>query len=245
MKRLLVLEDEATIREFEVLNLTRAGYDVMETGNGDEALAIYDREGGRFDIAILDIMTEGTDGLTVCKELRKRSNSLGIILLTAKTQEFDKVNGLTQGADDYVTKPFSPSELVARVDALHRRVAMQHHPETPSETKVLEVLRSGRFALNTRKRILYKDDKPMDLTQVEFQIVEFFLSHPGVPLSRAQILHHIWGEQFFGEEKIVDVNIRRLRVKIEEDPSNPQYILTAWKQGYEWNIAPRRRDGKE
>lgn len=244
MKRLLVLEDEEAIREFEVLNLTRAGYEVAETGNGDEAIAIYDREGGNFDIAVLDIMTEGADGLTVCKELRKRSNSLGIILLTAKTQELDKVNGLMQGADDYITKPFSPSELVARVDALYRRVALQKQTNAVSVPQVLEVLRSGRFELNTRKRILYKDEKPMDLTQVEYQIVEYFMSHPGVLLSRSQILRRIWGENYVGEEKIVDVNIRRLRVKIEEDPSNPNYIMTVWGQGYEWNQTPRRKDRK-
>ena len=155
MKKILVAEDEQAIREFVVINLRRAGYDTYEAETGDKALEIYERENGDIDVAVLDIMMPGNnDGLAVCKELRRRSNSIGIIMLTAKTQEMDKVSGLMMGADDYVTKPFSPSELVARVDAVYRRVAMT---ESKGDSVFKEEIRSGNFALNLRNRSLMKD----------------------------------------------------------------------------------------
>lgn len=148
MKKILIAEDEQAIREFIVINLERAGYDVTEAENGDQALEIYARENGDFDVAILDIMMPGQhDGLSVCKELRHQSGSIGIILLTARTQEMDKVSGLMMGADDYVTKPFSPSELVARVDAVYRRVALE---QMRVENHFTEEIRSGEFSLNLR-----------------------------------------------------------------------------------------------
>lgn len=232
MKRILVAEDEQVIREFEVINLKRAGYDVFEAENGEQALKIYDQEGGNFDVAVLDIMMPGEyDGLAVCRELRKRSNTIGIIMLSAKTQEMDKVSGLMMGADDYVTKPFSPSELVARVDAVYRRVALA---EMRSENHFKEEIRSGEFFLNLRNRTLMKKGSPIELTQVEFQIMEYFFSNPGTALDRTDILKHVWGEAYFGEEKIVDVNIRRLRMKVEDEPSNPKHIVTVWGLGYKW-----------
>lgn len=232
MKRILVAEDEQVIREFEVINLKRAGYDVFEAENGEQALKIYDQEDGNFDVAVLDIMMPGEyDGLAVCRELRKRSNTIGIIMLSAKTQEMDKVSGLMMGADDYVTKPFSPSELVARVDAVYRRVALA---EMRSENHFKEEIRSGEFSLNLRNRTLMKKGSPIELTQVEFQIMEYFFSNPGTALDRTDILKHVWGEAYFGEEKIVDVNIRRLRMKVEDEPSNPKHIVTVWGLGYKW-----------
>ena len=154
MKRILVAEDEQAIREFVVINLKRAGYDAFEAVNGEQALEIYEKENGNFDVAVLDIMMPGAyDGLAVCRELRKKSGSIGIIMLTARTQEMDKVNGLMMGADDYVTKPFSPSELVARVDAVYRRVALA---EMRQENNFKEEIRSGEFALNLRNRALMK-----------------------------------------------------------------------------------------
>ena len=173
----------------------------------------------------------GMDGFQVCKELRQRNGSIGIIMLTAKTQEMDKVTGLLLGADDYVTKPFSPSELVARVDALHRRVVLA---QKSKESNFKEELKSGEFVLNLRNRALLKNGKMIDLTQVEFQIMEYFFSNPGVALDRLDILTHVWGESYVGEDKIVDVNIRRLRMKIEDEPSNPKYIVTVWGLGYKW-----------
>ena len=231
MKRILVVEDEDAIREFVVINLQRAGYDVVEANSGEAALQKYEENHGEFDVAILDIMMPGIDGLTVCKELRKKSGNRGIIMLTAKTQEMDKVTGLMLGADDYVTKPFSPSELVARVDSLYRRVAIA---EMREENNFQEELVSGDFVLNLRNRALKKKGRMIELTQVEFQIMEYFFSNPGVALDRTNILTHVWGEAYYGEEKIVDVNIRRLRMKIEDEPSNPKHIVTVWGLGYKW-----------
>ena len=228
MKNILVAEDETAIREFVVINLERAGYNVTEAENGAVALRKYDEAEDGFDIAVLDIMMPEMDGLTVCKELRKRNGSLGIIMLTAKTQEMDKVSGLMHGADDYVTKPFSPMELVARVDALYRRIAIA---EMRSENNFKEEIKSGDFILNLKNHSLKK--KGM-LTQVEFQIMEYFFSNPGTALDRSAILKYVWGDQYVGEEKIVDVNIRRLRMKIEDNPSDPEYIVTVWGLGYKW-----------
>ena len=232
MKKILVCEDEATIRDFVVINQTRAGYDVVEADCGEAALQKYDEMGGDFDVAILDIMMPGIDGFAVCKELRSRNGSIGIIMLTARTQEMDKVTGLMLGADDYVTKPFSPSELVARVDALHRRVMLAQQRD---ENNFKEELKSGDFVLNLRNRALLKNGKMIELTQVEFQIMEYFFSNPGTALDRTDILTHVWGDQYVGEEKIVDVNIRRLRMKIEDEPSNPKHIVTVWGLGYKWD----------
>ncbi len=232
MKRILVCEDEVSIREFVVINLRRNGYEVIEAGSGEEALDGYDKAEDKPDIALLDIMLPGIDGFEVCRRLRERSDSMGIIMLTARTQEMEKVGGLMLGADDYVTKPFSPSELVARVDALYRRVdaARQRF-----EVQYLEEIRQGDFVLNLRNRTLFRDGDPVELTQLEFQIIEYFFTNPGKPLSRVDILHRVWGEDYYGEEKIVDVNIRRLRMKIETNPSNPEHIMTVWGLGYKWN----------
>jgi DNA-binding response OmpR family regulator len=229
MKKILVCEDEDVIRDFVVINLKRAGYDVTDVNCGEEALRVFENEHGNFDIALLDIMMPGIDGFTVCKALREKSDTLGIIMLSAKTQEMDKVSGLMIGADDYITKPFSPTELTARVDAIYRRVLM-------SKTKVEQspVIESGPFQLNLKSRTVSKNGKPIDLTQVEYQILEYFMNNKNTALDRTSILNHIWGESYVGDEKIVDVNIRRIRMKIEDEPSNPQYIITMWGFGYKW-----------
>ncbi|MBQ1474124.1 MAG: response regulator transcription factor [Ruminococcus sp.] len=232
MKKILVCEDEAAIRDFVVINLRRAGYDVVEADCGEMALEKYEEHNGDFDVAILDIMMPGIDGLQVCKELRNRNSGIGIIMLSARTQEMDKVTGLMLGADDYITKPFSPSELTARVDSLYRRVSLS---EQKNENNFKEELQSGIFTLNLRNRALMKNGKMIELTQVEFQIMEYFFSNPGVALDRTDILNHVWGEAYVGEEKIVDVNIRRLRMKVEDEPSNPKYIVTVWGLGYKWD----------
>lgn len=230
MKKILVCEDEQNIREFVVINLKRAGYETLEAASGDQALEIYRREPEKPDLAILDIMMPGRhDGLAVCKELRRLSNTIGIIMLSAKTQEMDKVSALMTGADDYVTKPFSPSELVARVDAVYRRVELYAGSNTFSEE-----IRSGEFVLNLKNRSLSKNGDKIELTQVEFQIMEYFLESGNLALSRTDILKRVWGAGYTGEEKIVDVNVRRLRMKIEPDPSNPAHIVTVWGLGYKW-----------
>ena len=229
MKRVLVAEDESAIREFIVINLVRSGYEVTEAEDGLQAVEKYDAAGGDFDVCLLDIMMPNMDGIEVCKELRKRSNSLGIIMLTAKTEEMDKVTGLLVGADDYVTKPFSPAELMARVDAVYRRVAMVKDANQPKATVSL-----GEFSLDTRSRTLTKNGVPVELTQVEFQIMEYFFQNPNAALDRTDILHHVWGQSYYGEEKIVDVNVRRLRMKVEDNPSNPRHLMTIWGIGYKW-----------
>lgn len=229
MKKILVCEDEDTIREFIVINLQRSGYEPIDVGSGEEAIKVFDENNGEFALAILDIMLPGIDGFEVCKQIRKRNNTIGIIMLTAKSQEMDKVRGLMTGADDYVTKPFSPSELVARVDAIHRRVTMASSVKKTSDDIV-----SGDFVLNTKSRTLQKNGEYIDLTQVEFQIVEFFFKNEGTALSRADILKKVWGDKYYGDIKIVDVNIRRLRMKLEDDPSSPQHILMVWGFGYKW-----------
>ena len=231
MKRIMIVEDEAAIREFEAINLKRVGYTVVEAGSGEEALEIYDSDSEGFDIALLDISMPGMDGFALCKELRKRSETLGIIMLTARTQEMDKISGLMLGADDYITKPFSPTELLARVDSLYRRVEM-HTPKAPAPADDITL---GEFVLNLRLRTLLKNGKDIELTQVEFQMIEYFFNNPDTALDRTDILEKVWGSNYFGEEKIVDVNIRRLRMKVEDDPSQPRHLLTVWGMGYKWN----------
>ena len=152
-------------------------------------------------------------------------------MLSAKTQEMDKVNGLMIGADDYVTKPFSPSELVARVDAIYRRVTMAVN-ENPDQTDIIE---SGPFTIDLKSRTLSRDNENIELTQVEFQIMLLFMKNKNVAMERKYILDKIWGDNYYGDEKIVDVNIRRLRMKIEDEPSNPRYIQTIWGYGYKWS----------
>lgn len=233
MKRILVCEDEKAIREFVVLNLKRNGFEVIEADNGETALRLYDEYSGEIDIALLDIMMPGIDGIEVCKQLRNKNKTIGIAMLTAKTQEMDKVTGLLVGADDYITKPFSVSELMARVDAIYRRVAINKESESKYRSKI-EATTLGSYTLDIKSRTLSKNGTAVDLTQVEFQIMEFLFSNPGVALSRNDILEAVWGSNYYGDEKVVDVNIRRLRIKLEDDPANPAHITTVWGVGYKW-----------
>lgn len=231
MKNVLVAEDEASIREVIAITLKRGGYNVTEAENGEEALRVYNSNSNAFDVVLLDIMMPVMDGLQVCKKLREQSRNIGIIMLTAKTQEMDKVSGLLMGADDYITKPFSPSELMARVDAVYRRVSMNEEPDVAisNDTIILKP-----FELNLRNRTLLKDGQQIELTQVEFQIIEYFFMNSGKPLERNKILENVWGASYYGDEKVVDVNIRRLRMKIEDSPSEPRYLVTIWGYGYKW-----------
>ena len=228
MKKVLVLEDETNIRSFVVINLKRAGYETIEAGTGEEALEELKRNPNT-DVALLDIMLPDMDGFEVCRRIRAGNSRIGIIMLTARTQEMDKVTGLMTGADDYVTKPFSPAELTARIDALCRRAG----GEAPVDTGEIS---QPPFLLNTRTRTLEKNGARVKLTQVEYSIVKLFMDNPGKALSREEILDAVWGKDYFGEVKIVDVNIRRLRIKIEDDPTNPTYITTVWGYGYKWGF---------
>ena len=232
MRKILVVEDEDAIREVVALNLRLAGYEVTEAASVEQALAVFSPSAG-FDVAVLDIMLPGMNGFSLCETIRRDSASIGIIMLSAKTLETDKIKGLSIGADDYMTKPFSVSELLARVEALVRRVGRQGASSAAPEPDGRMV--SGVFVLDQKSRVLYKNGTPIDLTQVEFQIMELFFANPGVALVREKILEGVWGENYFGDVKIVDVNIRRLRMKIEDEPSAPKHILTVWGYGYRWN----------
>ena len=227
MRKVLVLEDEENIRSFVVINLKRAGYETIEAATGEEALTRL-KENPGIKVALLDVMLPDIDGFEVCRRIRSTNNKIGIIMLTARTQEMDKVTGLMTGADDYVTKPFSPAELTARVDALFRRTGSQEPALGPGE------LLQEPFLLNTRNRTLEKNGQRVKLTQVEYGIVKLFMENPGKAMSREEILDAVWGKDYFGELKIVDVNIRRVRIKIEDDAQNPAFITTVWGYGYKW-----------
>jgi len=229
MKKVLVLEDESSIRSFIVINLRRAGYEVIEAESGEEALERL-KEHPDTKVALLDIMLPGIDGFEVCRRIRATNTKIGIIMLTARSQEMDKVTGLMTGADDYVTKPFSPAELTARVDALFRRAGGEETVVQNGE------IRQDPFLLNTRNRTLEKHGQRIKLTQVEYSIMRVFMENPGKALSREEILDRVWGRDYFGELKIVDVNIRRLRLKIEDNVQNPVYITTVWGYGYKWGF---------
>ena len=229
MRKVMVLEDEASIRSFIVINLRRAGYEVVEAETGEEAL---DKLHANPDtlVALLDVMLPGIDGFEVCRRIRATNPRIGIIMLTARSQEMDKVTGLMNGADDYVTKPFSPAELTARGDARIRRSGGASH-EPPAGT-----ISQPPFLLNTRNRTLEKNGQRIKLTQVEYSIMRMFMENPGKALSREEILDLVWGRDYFGELKIVDVNVRRLRLKIEDNATNPTYITTVWGFGYKWGF---------
>ena len=225
MKKILVLEDEPSIRSFVVINLRRSGYEPIEAATGEEAMERI-RQHPDILVALLDVMLPDIDGFEVCRRIRATGSKMGIIMLSAKSQEMDMITGLMTGADDYVTKPFSPAELTARVDALYRRIGGGDNAE--------DALSSGPFLLHLHSRTLDKNGEHIRLTQTEFTIMKLFMNNPGRALSREEILSAVWGEDYSGEVKIVDVNIRRLRIKIEDKPTEPEYITTVWGYGYKW-----------
>lgn len=229
MKKVLVLEDESSIRSFVVINLKRSGYEPIEAETGEQALEQL-KQNPDIKVALLDVMLPDIDGFEVCRRIRASDPKIGIIMLTAKAQEMDKVTGLMTGADDYVTKPFSPAELTARIDALYRRTGTAETEEDSGE------LRHGPFRLNTRNRTLEKNGERIKLTQIEYAIVKLFMENSGKALAREEILDAVWGKGYFGELKIVDVNVRRLRLKIEDDAQEPKYISTVWGFGYKWTV---------
>ena len=227
MKKILVVEDEYAIRELIALNLDRAGYEAVRAASAEKALELYNEEPVSFSLILLDIMLPGMSGIDFCKLIRKTNAKIGIIMLTAKVQETDKIKGLSIGADDYVTKPFSLNELMARVEAVIRRA------DADKDTSE-NIINQGVFSLDKKARRVSKNGVTLDLTQVEYQIMECLFEHPGTALDRETILQAVWGKSYYGDVKIVDVNIRRLRMKIEDDSSNPKYIQTIWGYGYRW-----------
>ena len=227
MRPILIAEDERPIADLIELTLTGAGYPCEQANDGEKAADLIAEHD--YELAVLDIMLPGIDGFEVCRRIRAMDSKIGIIMLTARTQEMDKVTGLMTGADDYVTKPFSPAELTARIDALYRRTG----GGDPIDTGEIS---QPPFLLNTRNRTLEKNGQRVKLTQVEYSIMKLFMDNPGKALSREEILDSVWGRDYFGELKIVDVNIRRLRIKIEDDPTNPSFITTVWGYGYKWGF---------
>lgn len=230
MKRILVAEDESAIREIIAINLTRAGYEVVQAADGKSALSLFNESPLSFDAVVLDIMMPTIDGVTVCKAVREADASIGIILLTAKTQESDKITGLKSGADDYITKPFSVNELLARIEAVCRRVEMVRSAKTERSDEIV----SGDYVLSIKKRSLFHNGAQIELSQIEFQILELLLSNSGKTFERSEILEYAWGDRFYGDDKVVDVNIRRLRIKVEKKPSAPEHLLTVRGKGYKW-----------
>ena len=228
MKKVLVLEDESSIRSFIVINLIRAGYEVVEAETGEEALEKLS-ENPDVRVTLLDIMLPGIDGFEVCRRLRDADPTIGIVMLTARSQEQEKIEGLHCGADDYVTKPFGIGELLARIEALCRRVEILRRKNDSGDR-----LQRGAFLLDLRAHTLAKNGKILDLTQMEYQIAAFLFTHADKPQTRDAILREAWGEGFVGDDKVVDVNIRRLRLKLEDEPSEPRHLLTVWGKGYQW-----------
>lgn len=224
-EKILVLEDEIGIRSFVSINLKREGYEIIEAGTGSEAIEQLSNHPD-ISIALLDVMLPDMSGIDVCKFIRQQFDQIGIIMLTAKGQEEDKLEGFISGADDYMVKPFSIKELLVRVSALIRRVK-----KDDNKTKSNEII-SDPFILNIDKRKLYKNGIEIELTPTEFSIVKYLMVNTKKSLSRDQILNEVWGSNYLYDFKIVDVNIRRIRNKIEDDPSKPKYIQTVWGYGY-------------
>lgn len=233
MKTVLIAEDEGAIREFITINLAAAGYEVIEAENGIKALELFAENQKKIDIALIDIMMPGLDGFEVCRKIRELSAETGVIFLSAKTQEEDKLCGFNSGADDYITKPFSISELLARIDSLYRRIEFSRKllSEAPKDTIAL-----GDYELDLKNHFVYHKGNRIELTQIEFQILQCFFTSPDKSIDRNSILKKVWGDPYYGDDKVVDVNIRRLRIKLENDPSSPEHLITVWGQGYRWIV---------
>lgn len=225
--KILICEDEGSIRAFLKINFERNGFSVVEAESGEEALRLTELE--KPHVVVLDVMLPGIDGYEVCKRLRESHPNIGIIMLTAKGQDTDKINGLERGADDYVVKPFNPTEFILRTKALIRR--LEEAKGIKDEGQLLE---SKGFVMDKYSQTLKKGQEFIELTPKEFAIMKIFLENEGKAFSRDELLNLVWGYDFIGDPKIVDVNMRRLRAKIEDSPSDPQFIETVWGTGYRW-----------
>jgi DNA-binding response OmpR family regulator len=228
VKKILILEDEMSIRDFIVFNFKRAGYEVFEAGSGNEALSVFSAHPD-ITLAVLDVMLPDIDGFEVCRKLRAQNKTMGIIMLSAKDLDEDVLSGFISGADDYVKKPVSASVLVAKVDALYRRISALQTAQPAVPAKASEI-----FVLDEKKRTASKNGQPLDLTPNEFSILKYFIEHPDVVITREDILQAVWGYNFNGDADIVNVNITRLRKKIEDKPSKPDFLQTSWGKGYIW-----------
>jgi DNA-binding response OmpR family regulator len=224
-ERILVVDDEPTIREVVERYLVREGFRTLVAADGEEALVLAPDA----DLVILDVMLPRVDGIEVCRRIRSRS-AVPIIMLTARTEEIDTLLGLRMGADDYVTKPFSPMELVARVQAVLRRAAGATHVDG-------DVLHAGALRINRGRRTVERSGEPLELTAREFDLLQFLAAHPGQVFTREQLLDQVWDYHYPGDTSTVTVHVRRLREKIEPDPTRPRYIRTVWGVGYKLDPA--------
>jgi DNA-binding response OmpR family regulator len=230
-ERILVVDDEASIRQLLSYNLTRAGYEVVMAESGEEALQVASRE--PFDLMLLDVMLPGMDGFEVCKEIRKTS-AMPILMLTARGEEIDRVIGFEIGTDDYVTKPFSPRELLGRVKAILRRF------KKGADSDSSEMLAFGPLSINFVTYEVLRNGGSVDLTPTEFQILKLLCQHPGRVFSRDELVDRVIGPDFYGDVRTIDVHIRHLRAKIEENASDPKLIETVRGAGYKFSGAKRR-----
>ncbi len=231
---ILVAEDQADIRELIVLNLQQAGYAVTAVADGPAALASQAERAS--DLLLLDLMMPGLDGLEVCKALRARGRATPILMLTAKSTELDRVLGLELGADDYLTKPFSMAELLARVKALLRRAELLRAAQ--SAPAAAGLLRNGELEIEPGRRQARVAGRALEFTALEFDLLLHFASHPGHVFSRAQLLDAVWGYSHDGYEHTVTTHINRVRAKLEQDPMQPRFILTVRGAGYKMRDAP-------
>lgn len=227
--KILILDDEDPIRQFMKINLDYQGYQTVEASSGEEALRVFDEE--KPAVAILDIMLPGISGYEVCEKIREKSPMTGIIMVSAKSQDIDKILGLEKGADDYIIKPFNPQELILRVKSLMRRVNLNPAGDSNEELKSLT---DGPFTLDIYSKTFFKNDQEIDVTPTEFTILEYFIKNKGKAMTRDEIMKETWGDNYSNDTKIVDVNIRRIRAKIEENPAKPEFIETVWGTGYRW-----------
>jgi DNA-binding response OmpR family regulator len=225
MTRVLVVDDDVTVREVVVTYLRAAGHEVDETADGEGALKLLRDHPA--DLVVLDLMLPGIDGLEVCQRLRDRGDDLPVIMLTALGSETDRVVGLERGADDYVTKPFSPRELVLRVDSVLRRAGER------AGSGVRGTVVDGDLVVDSTEHTATLDGHRLSLTAREFDLLRFFLSHPGQAFSRDDLLQKVWGWSF-GDQSTVTVHVRRLREKVEADPTHPVRLATVWGVGYRW-----------
>ena len=227
--KVLILDDEDSIRQFMKINLEYQGYQTVEASSGEEAIKVFEQEDP--SVAILDVMLPVISGYEVCQVIREKSPKTGIIMVSAKSQDIDKILGLERGADDYIIKPFNPQELILRVRSLMRRVNLTAEVKEESNSKTLT---DGPFTLDLYSKTFYKVENEIDVTPTEFAILKNFIQNKGKAMTRNEIMEATWGENYSNDTKIVDVNIRRIRAKIEEDPAKPQYIETVWGTGYRW-----------
>lgn len=230
-KTILIVEDEQNIVDILSFNLSREGYDTLEAYDGPTGLQLALESNP--DLILLDLMLPGMNGFDVCRKVREAGSSTPIIMLTAREEETDKVLGLELGADDYITKPFSMRELLARVKANIRRVSMAPAPAAPAELPAKDLVRLGRVTIDREKATIFKDGRPLDLTQREYDLICFLASQPGKVFSREALMEHVWNyEGYVGDVRAVDVAVRRLREKIEDDPAAPKFIVTKRGMGY-------------